>query len=285
MVNLSDPSVLEKIISIRNSGPAETPQHDVLQSPSLEHATIDDADTGILLPVVKLGPKTNTEGVPGYTPGSTEYHLHFALKDDARSRLQALCYESLRNAFVKNEGSMQQFVSRAFDMAPSDDIDSVWKVFKSMARVSWEDDGSFLVKHRSTKRSPRPLCVRSAEGVDHSGKLTVASASVVRIDIRIVTWAFKDMFGTSIKLGVGGVTVYHASAMPIVRSRFLPGNCYLCVRPSGEFEIRDACGHTMRVKLPNRYDDGRLLIDTEFDQEVKELDSKVGCPLTCIDGG
>jgi len=282
LADLSDPDTLRRLIHIKESVVPETCQGDVLLTPPLSSATVADCSRGILLPAVSLGPLTNMIGVPGYNKGSTEYHIHFALPTSARARLQELCYESLKQEFIKNTGSIRPFVQRAFDMSPSDEVDDAWNVFKSMARVAWRDDGTFLVKQRETSKRPRPVCVRSAEGVEHTGKLKVASATVVRLDVRIVTWGFKDMFGTSLKLGIGGISVYHTSTMPVTRSTFLPGNFYLCVKPSGEFEIRDACGHSMFIKIPNRGDANRILVDSDFARDVNAMEDKLGCPLSCI---
>ena len=262
----------------------EFPQHDVLQAPSLNSSTVKDTSVGILLPAVTLGTMTDMNGSSGYNKGDVEYNIHFKLGKESSDILKRLCYANLKQEFINNTKSFQPFIEKAFSLSPSEnDIDAVWAVFKSMARFSWLDDGSFMIKHRKTKKNPISPCVRSAEGVDHSDKLTVASGSVVRLDVRILSWSFKEMFGTSIKLGVGGIIVYRSSSMPSVRSSFLPGNFYLCIRPKGDFEIRDATGHALRVKVPARVSKERLLVDRDFIESVKLMENKLGCPWTCVE--
>lgn len=282
-LDLTDSSTLDRLIKIFHGGPAETPQHDVLRAPELAHATVEDTYHGVLLPVVKLGVKTNLKnGVPGFNAGSTEYHVHFTLSDSDSLMLRNMCYANLRREFEKKPDSLRPFVERAFDMAATDDVESAWGVFKSMARVGWESDGSFLVKHRSSAKRPSRVCVRSAEGVDHTGRLEVFSGCVVRLDVRVISWGFKEMFGVSIKMGIGGITLYHTGAFPIVRTRFLPGNFYMCKKNDGELLLRDACGHPVYIRVPNHRNSGRLHVDADFMKQVKALEDKVGCPLSSI---
>lgn len=288
-MDLSDPATLARVVNIRNSGETETPQGDVLRSPDLYTAQLEDTHTGILLPPVRLGNRSNLMGQSGYDRLKTiEYLIHFELPDKARQRLVSLCWMCLREAFNNNGEKMRPFITRAYENCPTDSADDAFEAFKSMARMPWDDDGSFMIKERTTVQKRHQPCVRSAEGVDHTGNMAVPVGSIVRIDVRLVSWAFKEMYGVSMKLSFGGITVLKtANRHARIRTAFLPGNYYLCVTrdEANRYEIRDAEGHPMLIKIPFRLhaaSEPALVVDAQFADSVVEMEHKTGCALTCL---
>ena len=287
MVDLTDPSILSRLLQIKDGGIPETPQGDVLTAPQLFSTDAEDLQHGVLLPPVELGEMTNLVGQPGFDKTTTEYLVHFRLSDVARDRLKEFCLENLKREFMNNQKKLKPFIDRAYQLAVSEDPESAWGVFKSFARKAWRDDGSFLLKVRSTKKNPRFVCIRSAEGVDHTGHFTPGSGSIVRPEVRSLSWGFKanDMYGVTLQLGIGGLTVYRASCMPEVHKTFRPGNFYLCVRPDKTYELRNVGGHAVRMRIPYRPCEATecIYIDESFAESVQALENKIGCPLSCVD--
>jgi len=283
-MDVTNPRTMQRLLEIRYGSEPETPQGDVLRSPDLFKARVEDTHTGILLPVVKLGNQTNLHGQAGYDRLHTlEYLIHFRLSDSARDRLCSLCWLNLKEKFLNNDEAFVPFINKAFENCSSDNVDDAWEAFKSLARSPIQDDNSFLIKERTKLKNPCPPCIRTAEGVEFTGRMMVPSGSVCRIDCRVVSWSFKGMYGVSLKLGIGGIYVYRSATLPSAKKRFYPKDYYLCIRPDSSFEIRDASGHMLTVLVQNTScGDKHILIDNDCYSDIEALELKVGCALSSI---
>lgn len=283
-LDLSKPELFSKLLEQRSVFPPQTEQGDVLQFPSLSVAQLKDTSTGFTLPPVKLGPQTDLAGHPGYNKQTTiEYTIHFSLPSDAQKRLSNIVNLLLTEAFRNNDKDLQKHIAEAYEQTPENEYDMALRIFLSKARLPWQDDGSVLIKERTTVKESRPVSICSAEGVDHSGRLKVLPGSVVRPYVRIVTWAINGIYGASMKLSDKGLMVYRCEGPPVSRQHFLPGDFYLCVRPDETLEIRDACGAPMRIKFPlNIRSDTSLFIDDTMRDDIHAMEEKIQCPASCV---
>jgi hypothetical protein len=285
-LDLSDPEILRSVLHARKNFVSEVDQGDILQSVPLSSAQY--YDSSIVLPPVRLGPKTDLVGHPGYDRHKTvEYYIDFTLPEKAHRRLIELCWMTLKNKFRNNNVKLRPFIEEAYEHAAENTVESAWPIFQSKARTPWESDGTFLLKQRTNRKEMRPVTVTSAEGVNHSGNLHVPKGSIVRLHVTIITWTIGGMYGVSVKLADRGIEVLRVSGAPVVRQSFLPGNFYLCVRPDDTYEIRDACGHGMRVSFPWNPDPddetgSTLLIDDTMADSIKLMEEKVKCVESCV---
>lgn len=281
---LSDPSVLSRVLSDRTKFASETFQGDILQSVPLSRAQLKDTEISIALPPCKLGHETDLAGHPGFDKNKTiEYFIHFKLPDAGHRRLVELCWLVLREKFRNKDPKFVQHIDTAFSETGDDDTELAWQCFQSRARVPWRtSDNSFILKERTQKSNPIPLTVVSAEGVNHSGMMDVTPGSVVRLHVRIMAWSFNSMYGISVKLSDTGIQVYRREGRPIIRSSFLPGNFYMCVRPDESLEVRDACGHEMYVRFPCGGGTETFIIDETMAANIALMEQKLCCTTSCV---
>ncbi len=275
--------LIRQFIQTFKDKPNQLPLFDPYARPALQEASANDLLYGVTLPTCQLVEGTDIDGVSGYE-GEIERKVVFSLQPDDALKLRTLCNELLKDTYENcNDKRLQPFVDSAFQQAGGD-VDLGWKIFAAQARPPWEKNGTFVIKERSKEDRPKYITVRSAEGIDHTGKMSLKAGAIVEISVRVLVWGFKQMYGMSLKCDYGGVRVFYANTEQKVHDEFVPGNAYMCAADNNTIQLRDASGLQFLISLHIADAiDGRFIISDEQAHMVKKLENKCGCPISVIE--
>ena len=277
-----NPEFIRACVNAFNSRPRTLSLFDPLKRAKLHDATPEQIVRGVELPVCQLLHRTDVVGHEGYG-GEVERVVHFSLAKDDSKKLRELCNAALRNEFENcTDKRLKPIVTEAF--VNGGDAESGWQMFAASARPPWEKDGTFMIKARSKPGRQRFLTLRSAEGVDHSGKMRVVAGARVQITAKVIVWAIsRELYGMSLKLDYGGIKVLDAGIGILPRSVFVPGNAYLCMRKDNSLELRDAVGmpFTLRTAV-NSIRHGEITISADTAKMIHAIEQKCGCPISMV---
>ena len=276
------PEFVRQFVSAFHARPRQLTLFDPYKRPKLHDATPAQMLCGVELPVCQLLHRTDVVGHEGYG-GDIERSVHFSLAKGDSKKLRELCNEALHSEFLNcSDRKLKPIVTDAF--VRGGDADMGWQMFAAAARPPWEKDGSFLIKARSKPGRQRFLTLRSAEGIDHSGKIKVVSGARVIITAKVILWAIsKELYGMSLKLDYAGIKILDAGMGVIPREVFVPGNAYLCMRKDSTLELRDAIGmpFTVNIKIEG-VRSGECAIAKELADMIGAMERKCGCPISRV---
>ena len=263
-------------------GPPELVAFDPFARPTLRQCDdFNQLKLGIELPVCQLLEGTNVEGYEAYG-GDIERCIRFSLADDDSKKLRDMCNAVLRDSFYNcNNKKLQHFVNDAF--TEGGDMDAGWSMFACRAKPPWERNGTYTIKARSRKGKQKFIMTRSAEMVDHTGRLNVKPGARVKLTVMALVWAFNGSYGLTLKLDNAGMVVLNAGLGIVPRKTFVSGNAYLCVGQDDELQLRDASGYAFTVELtPKVMRHREVLITAEQAQMFRSLETKCGAPFSMV---
>lgn len=282
MASYMTPDFVRQCVNAFNSRPRQLTLFDPYKRPKLHDATPEQMLCGVELPVCQLLHRTDVVGHEGYG-GDIERSVHFSLAKEDSKKLRELCNGALHNEFLNcSDRKLKPIVTDAF--VRGGDAEMGWQMFAAAARPPWEKDGSFLIKARSKPGRQRFLTLRSAEGIDHSGKIKVVSGARVIITAKVIMWAIsKELYGMSLKLDFAGIKILDAGMGLVPRQIFVPGNAYLCMRQDSTLELRDAVGMPFTISFKvEGVRSGECAITKEMAGMISAMERKCGCPISRI---